>query len=73
MYILTHFQFCTICMHVLLCMIATALVDFLDLANPFDAPIGVGRTTTSMEPLKPPLQYIGKLYKGFNSQLFITI
>ena len=56
------FSICIIFMHVLLWLTAT-LADFVDLSNPFGAALN-GGAATSVEPLKPPLQYIGKFYKG---------
>ena len=49
-------------------MLAT-LADFLEISKALDGSLGPisGGAATSTEPLQPPLQYIGKLYKGLKS------
>ena len=49
-------------------MLAT-LADFLEISKALDSSLDpvYGGPPTSAEPLQPPLQYIGKLYKGLKA------
>ena len=54
-------------------MLAT-LADFLEISKALDSSLDpvYGGPPTSAEALQPPLQYIGKLYKGLKSLWFTS-